>query len=236
MGKKAKDFSGLVFGKLSVLERVGENKRGESLWQCRCECGLEAIVKGANLSSGKTKSCGCINTGPKPESIAGEKFGRLTAVARAGRDKDRGSFWLCNCDCGVESLVRISALRSGQVRSCGCLHVEKVSAFVGKSNPNFNETLKDEDRVDRRNLEEYRGWAKAVKRRDGFKCQVCGESPSGQLVSHHLDNYKDFPELRANVSNGVCLCVKHHLLFHKMFGFKGNTREQFLTFKEISHE
>lgn len=96
--------------------------------------------------------------------------------------------------------------------------------------------MTDADRINRRNLQEYRGWAKAVKQKDGHRCQVCGEAPSGKLVSHHLDNYKDHPELRAVVENGVCLCVEHHLEFHKMFGFKGNTKEQFMNFKEMKHE
>ncbi len=30
-------------------------------WPCRCDCGSEAIVLGANMRSGRSKSCACLN-------------------------------------------------------------------------------------------------------------------------------------------------------------------------------
>lgn len=50
----------------------------------------------------------------KPIDITGQKFGRLTAIRYSGGEK-----WLCDCDCGNQSLVRGSHLRSGQTQSCG---------------------------------------------------------------------------------------------------------------------
>lgn len=32
--------------------------------------------------------------------IAGEKFGRLTAIKTDGKDKNGRTLWLCKCDCG----------------------------------------------------------------------------------------------------------------------------------------
>lgn len=51
----------------------------------------------------------------------GRRFSRLEVIALAGSGR-----WLCRCDCGAELRVRGSCLRSGNVKSCGCLHREKA--------------------------------------------------------------------------------------------------------------
>ncbi len=62
---KAKDLSGMKFGKLTVLRRssdVGGGKKPVVKWICRCECGKVCIVSGDSLKTGHTKSCGCLHT------------------------------------------------------------------------------------------------------------------------------------------------------------------------------
>ena len=55
-----KDKTGMVFGKLTVLNYVGMNTAHKSLWECKCECGNITTVISGQLASGQTKSCGCI--------------------------------------------------------------------------------------------------------------------------------------------------------------------------------
>lgn len=57
-----KDLTALVFGRLTVVSRVGTHDSGEPLWSCVCQCGSVAIVTGGNLRSGNTKSCGCLQS------------------------------------------------------------------------------------------------------------------------------------------------------------------------------
>lgn len=54
------DLGGQKFGKLTVVEYVGQTKKKNSLWRCRCECGDEIITQTKYLTGGKTRSCGCI--------------------------------------------------------------------------------------------------------------------------------------------------------------------------------
>lgn len=54
---KARDLTGQVFGRLSVLSYAGSRNR-KTLWICRCECGRERIVIGANLTRGLSRTCG----------------------------------------------------------------------------------------------------------------------------------------------------------------------------------
>jgi hypothetical protein len=53
------------------------------------------------------------------ENIAGRKFGRLTAIARLGKE-GHNTYWDCLCDCGGKKRVNISSLKSGHTKSCGC--------------------------------------------------------------------------------------------------------------------
>lgn len=56
--------------------------------------------------------------------LTGVRFGRLTATSRHTRPGCRKSFWTCICDCGKETSVFIGNLRSGSIKSCGCLRLE----------------------------------------------------------------------------------------------------------------
>lgn len=61
MGKLI-DITGQSFGRWTVLCREGTKDR-EATWRCQCSCrGNESIrvVKGSELRSGKSRSCGCI--------------------------------------------------------------------------------------------------------------------------------------------------------------------------------
>lgn len=53
--------------------------------------------------------------------MVGHIFGRLTVVAGAGSDRHGASLWRCKCVCGKEKVVPRGALKSGRVKSCGCL-------------------------------------------------------------------------------------------------------------------
>ena len=66
----------------------------------------------------------------KSINIAGQRFGRLTAVELLPeRSKTGARLWRCLCDCGNEKVATTSALNSGFVQSCGCLMRD-----VGKEN------------------------------------------------------------------------------------------------------
>lgn len=57
--KSPKNMRGKRFGRLLVLEHVGSNNKGFALWKCLCDCGNIKIIKGSDLRTGSTKSCGC---------------------------------------------------------------------------------------------------------------------------------------------------------------------------------
>ena len=54
-----KDETGSRHGRLIVIARSENNKFGHAMWLCKCDCGNETFVSGANLRR-STKSCGCL--------------------------------------------------------------------------------------------------------------------------------------------------------------------------------
>lgn len=50
------------YGKLTVIERVENNRFGHICYRCKCDCGGETIVDAGNLRQGTTSSCGCIKS------------------------------------------------------------------------------------------------------------------------------------------------------------------------------
>lgn len=82
------DLTGERFGRLVVIKRVGKNKQGKSLWLCRCDCGNEIIVRGSDLKSGNTKSCGCLQK--EKSSTCNTKHGHSdTEIYRSWHDMIR---------------------------------------------------------------------------------------------------------------------------------------------------
>lgn len=60
----------------------------------------------------------------KPIDLTGNRYGKLVVIARAYTSNDGSLYWKCLCDCGNTKLVRAGNLRTGAVKSCGCLRKE----------------------------------------------------------------------------------------------------------------
>lgn len=59
-------------------------------------------------------------------------------------------------------------------------------------------------------------WSNKVKENYNWECSNCKSNK--KLRSHHIFPWADFPSLRYNVKNGLCLCNNCHDKFHKMQG------------------
>lgn len=106
---------------------------------------------------------------------------------------------------------------------------------LGAKNPNYNPNLTDEERkliYKGKRDNEYKYWRRKVYERDLFTCQITGEKSKGNIIAHHLDGYDWCIEKRFDVSNGITLREDIHKLFHKLYGYGGNTKEQFEEFKQ----
>lgn len=208
------DMTGQRFGRLAVIRRNGSRKKGRgclALWLCACDCGVELTVDGSSLRSGNTSSCGCVRreklaaaaklrNRSRALDLKGQRFGRLTADRRLPAGE-----WLCLCDCGSAHRVLTYLLRSGAVKSCGCLRKEMSAA-----------------RSRERTVESpsYGGAHHRVRRRRGVasdqQCVDCG-SAADEWSYDHTDEHEFINELgHAYSGNPQCYlprCRSCHRLF-----------------------
>lgn len=139
-------LAGQTFGHLTVLGVDGERSSTDNIttktyWICQCDCENHTIksVRGDHLTRNEIVSCGCDKkgkTGRKPINLAGQKFGRLTALERCpSHGSSQSVYWTCKCDCGNYVEVSGARLRSGETKSCGCLKHDVLSELfteIGK--------------------------------------------------------------------------------------------------------
>jgi hypothetical protein len=115
------DLSGATFGYLTALEPTDIRSGSAVVWKCICAapCNKIHYVSRASLTSGGTKSCGCRRGLGKARSLAGQKFGPLTAIEpTTHRNKHGAIMWLCQCESGHTKLVATNALTRGRA-ACG---------------------------------------------------------------------------------------------------------------------
>ena len=62
MRGKRVELLGQRYGRLTVLKFSGTNISGNAIWKCRCDCGVEFCTLGVYLTTGRTKSCGCLRS------------------------------------------------------------------------------------------------------------------------------------------------------------------------------
>lgn len=59
------DLTGRRYGSLEVL-KLFRSIKGQRHWVCRCDCGKRTRVRGGNLTSGSSTSCGCARNARPP--------------------------------------------------------------------------------------------------------------------------------------------------------------------------
>lgn len=130
---KCIDLTGQTFHRLEVIKRVDNDKFGRAQFICICRSDShepkEVVVSGQLLTSGKTKSCGCIKTGKQRDYRAhiGEIHNRLKILeygwkpAKNPNRKIKTQPWfICECECGNSIDVLASNVLNGHTKSCGC--------------------------------------------------------------------------------------------------------------------
>lgn len=123
-------MTGQVFGLLTVVG-PSERRGVQTYWKCRCACGRETWGTAGKLRFGHKTSCGCRRAESnrrggrlRVKDHSGERYGRLVVSAYVGIVRGEAG-WRCLCDCGKESTVRGSALKT--TKSCGCLARERAT-------------------------------------------------------------------------------------------------------------
>lgn len=89
--------------------------------------------------------------------------------------------------------------------------IDRSRRFSGKNAPRYKEN-RESLRTDERHSHDtrYKYWSQSVKNRDGWSCKIHNHDCSGRVEAHHILGWRDFPELRYKLENGITLCRAHH--------------------------
>lgn len=83
------DLWGFQFGRLLVVaENLIRFYTGEVVWDCICDCGNLASVRGTDLRRGRKRSCGCLIA-----EVAKSRCGDLSPVWLGGKDNKGSLAW-----------------------------------------------------------------------------------------------------------------------------------------------
>jgi hypothetical protein len=206
MSTLVKDYTGKVFGKLTVINKTGTMNKDQSTdWLCDCSCGAQPIISSCQLQRG-VKSCGC--TRRKYKDLTQMKFGKLTALSKTDKRSLTGAVvWACQCECGTNMEVSSNALllRRHGIKSCGC---------AGRKYPREQSTLRYYHSLHSCNQNirgfgalSYENWCKFV----GKPCYYCGDPAiektckSGDPIFTHGIDRRD-NSIGYEVDNCVSCC------------------------------
>lgn len=125
--REKQNITGKRFGRLAAVEFRYYNENRNDCWLFRCDCGNEKIMPAANVKWCRVRSCGCLQAehieNLRKQDIAGQQYGRLTAIRPTDRHDASGSIiWECKCECGSTVYYSVNRLSCGNTLSCGCLY------------------------------------------------------------------------------------------------------------------
>ena len=137
------DLTGQRFGRLVALYRA-ENKKKQTMWACKCDCGNTCTVSAGALKSCHTLSCGCLqreNTSNKnKKDITGLHINHIFVEGFYKVLYRRRSYYNCICDCGKRFIASRDDIVGEHIKSCGCLvskGEELINTFLSNNNIRF---------------------------------------------------------------------------------------------------
>lgn len=95
---------------------------------------------------------------PKLRNLLGQRFGRLSVLARDGANAKGKAMWRVRCDCGAEKTVVGQVLYQGDTRSCGCLNSEQKRQICVDQNTTHGDAPRG------KRCFEYRCWVNMIQR------------------------------------------------------------------------
>lgn len=165
------DLTGKKFNRLTALLPTDLRFDHSVMWLCKCDCGNDFLLSSKLLQNGHTKSCGCLkqemagqnwigssyhgNAGKDFIDETGNTYGNLTVLCREPNDIFGRARWKCQCKCGTITTVSGNNLRTGSVRSCGCVKSfgeTTIIYLLNKNNINYKKEYVFNDLKDKASL------------------------------------------------------------------------------------
>lgn len=233
------DHSGKTFGRLYVIKRTKTDSPGKYL--CQCECGIKVEVWSYNLTSGHTKSCGCLVVETSRINNAGKNNhgwkGGITKLNIALYDTFASQLY------PVEETRRSD--QNQDYLEVKCSKCQKW--FIPKQNQTSNRILGINGKTQgesrfycseecKENCDIYKRVSKPkgigkqktnevskelrkmVLKLDDYECQKCGSKERKLLQVHHIYGAMLNPIFANDPDACITLCKTCHKLIHALPG------------------
>ena len=115
---------GLRFGRLLVLNPTNKRRGSSVVWSCKCDCGNITETSNGQLTSNKTKSCGCLQrentSNANLHNIGGQMINEIKVLRMSTkRSNSRKVYCFAICpNCTREWEVQTWNLKSGNSTQC----------------------------------------------------------------------------------------------------------------------
>lgn len=156
---------------------------------------------------------------PPKKNLLGNRFDRLVVISEQP-SRNNKVYWLCKCDCGNETIVSASQLRTRKTKSCGCKRTDNeylTSRRISATKRLWN--------IYRRNAKirkyDFRLSLDKVSKLVSDKCFYCGADPANTLNHHgvvfvyngidRLENSKGYTDNNVVTCCGTCNRMKMNM-------------------------
>lgn len=141
------------------------------------------------------------------------KVTRFCSKKCSGQDKVKKSQKVINClVCKKDVKIRNSQKQIFCSPECYWTTIDgKKLNSLSKGTLGWRKNIDLLTKSEKKHLDtQYRQWMFSVKNRDKWKCRIADINCDGRLEAHHILNWKEYPELRYEINNGITLCHAHH--------------------------
>lgn len=110
--------------------------------------------------------------------------------------------------------ILMSKLHKGNKYSVGVKrseeYKEKLRQYIGEKNSRYIKDRSKLKQLDHRKSTANFEWRKLVYERDNYICKINNSECNGKIEAHHILPFRDYPEFRCDINNGITLCHFHH--------------------------
>lgn len=182
-----------------IKQSENRTKSGKKKAFYRCDCGRENEYISTVVDTKKINMCKKCSTSNNAEKrtldLTGHKIGKWLVLSKVEKKNiiHRGAYWLCECECGENSVVKSSDLTAGKSKQCIKCNKKRLLKQINDNSIFKNNAPADDNRL-------YRIW-KSMKQRCYGKYNIKNYKHQGVFICEEWKN--DFMSFyNWSISNG----------------------------------